>query len=307
VSDLKRGYLFAAAAYGLWGLMPLYWKLLRPSGAVEILAHRLVWSFVLVAAVLAVTRRLGTVRTLLHRRRAMWLLALAGIIITVNWGTYIYGVNSGRVVESALGYFMNPLVTVLLGVIVLRERLRVAQWTAVGVGGTALVVLSLDYGRLPWIALILGFSFAAYGLVKKTLGFPAAEGLFAETAAMLLPAVAYLVFLQSTGDSTFATTSWSHALLLAGAGLVTAIPLLFFAGAANRLPMTALGMTQYIAPSLQFLIGVIVFHEAMPVARWLGFSLVWAALVIFTADAVRHARRQVRQPIADVALTSGTV
>ncbi|GAA4908662.1 hypothetical protein GCM10023223_27980 [Stackebrandtia albiflava] len=251
----------------------------------------MVWSAVFTGLLLVGLRRFRHLRAALRDTRTVVTLVLAGVIITVNWGTYIYGVNSGHVVESALGYFLNPLVTVLLGVVVLRERLRRLQWAAVGIGAVAMVTLTLDYGRLPWIALVLGCSFATYGLLKKQVRMPAADGLFAETAVVTLPAAGFLVWLHATGEGTFGTVSLGHGLLMAGAGLVTAIPLLFFAGAASRLPMTALGMGQYIAPSIQFVIGVAVFHEAMPAARWIGFGLVWLALLAFTVDAFGHGRR----------------
>ena len=296
MSELKRGWLFCVAAYAMWGLFPLYWKLLRPTGAVEILAHRFLWSFVLVAVVLLALRRFGTVKAVFRRRRTLAAVTVAGVFISANWGTYIYGVNTDRVVETSLGYFLNPLVTVLMGVIVLRERLRAAQWAAVAIGFIALGVLTVDYGHLPWIALVLGFSFATYGLVKKQVKLPAAEGLFTETSVLMVPVLGFLGWLTVTGDSSFTSVSAGHSLLLVGAGVVTAIPLLFFAGAANRLPMTALGMGQYIAPTIQFLIGIVVYHEAMSPARWVGFGLVWLALVVFTGDAVRHARARSRRP-----------
>lgn len=296
MSDLKRGYLFAGAAYGLWGLFPLYWKLLRPTGAVEILAHRFVWSFVLVAIIVVAGRKLAGIKTLTRKPRTLALIAAAAVVIAINWGTYIYGVNTDRVVETALGYFLNPLVTVLMGVLVLHEKLRRLQWIAIAVGASALAVITIDYGRLPWIALVLGLSFAVYGLVKKQAKLPASDGLFAETAILLVPAAGFLVWMQFTGESGF-SLSVGHSLLLIGAGVITAVPLLFFAGAANRLPMTALGMGQYIAPSIQFIVGVTVFGEAMPTARWAGFGLVWLALVVFSVDAVRQTRRKPNKSI----------
>jgi len=292
VPELKRGYLYAGAAYGLWGLFPLYWKLLQPSSAFEILAHRMVWSMVLAAIVLLALRRIRGVRALLRNRRTTIALVTAGVFITLNWGTYIYGVNTDRVVEAALGYFLNPLVTVLMGVLVLGERLRRLQWAAVVTGAVALTVLTIDYGHLPWIALILGFSFGFYGLIKKKTNVPAAEGLFAETAVVTVPALVFLVYLQAAGTGTFATISWQHSLLLAAGGIVTAVPLLFFAGAASRLPMSALGMGQYIAPSIQFVIGVALFNEPMSTARWIGFGIVWLALVMFSVDALHKSRKR---------------
>lgn len=291
MTPLRLGYLYGFGAYLLWGFFPLYMKLLRPAGPMEILAHRIVWSVAFVALLLAAMRNVGFLRALLRRPRALAGVAAAAALIAVNWGTYIYGVNSDRVVETALGYFINPLVVVLLGVTVLRERLRPAQWLALGIGGLAVAVLTVDYGRPPYLALVLALSFAGYGLVKKRLGLPAAEGLFVESAVLALPALAYLGWLTARGDATFGHVSVGHTVLLVAAGAATAIPLLLFAGAANRLPLTGLGMLQYLAPILQLGCGVLIFHEPMPPARLAGFALVWAALIVFTVDALRHSRR----------------
>lgn len=287
----RRGYLYGLAAYSLWGFMPLYIRLLKPSGAVEILAHRVVWSVVFVALLLTVTRGWSFLPGLLRRPRALAGMSAAATLLAVNWGVYIYGVNSGRVVEGALGYFINPLVVVLLGVTVLHERLRAAQWTALAVGAVAVAVLTIDYGRLPYIALTLAGTFGVYGLVKKRLGLPPASGFLVESAVLALPAVGYLGWLAWRAEPTFGQVSAGHTTLLVLVGAATAIPLLFFAEAANRIPLTGLGILQYAAPVLQFAIGVLVFHEPMPPARLAGFALVWLALVIFTGDALRHAHR----------------
>jgi chloramphenicol-sensitive protein RarD len=289
VSDERRGTLYAIAAYGLWGLLPLYLVALRPAGATEILAHRIIWSLVLLLGVLAVLRRWTWLR---HApRRSVLGLSLAAVLIAVNWGTYIYGATTGRVVEVSLGYYINPLVSVLLGVVILRERLRPVQWVAVGIGTAAVAVLTWDYGRPPWFALILAFSFGCYGLIKKLVGAPPVEGMAIETAALFLPALAWLGFLEADGQAAFAQGSLVTTLLLVGCGVITAVPLLLFAGAANRVSLTVLGITQYIAPTLQLLLGVTVFHEPMPPTRLAGFGLVWVALVVFTADALAHTRR----------------
>ncbi|MEU5939473.1 EamA family transporter RarD [Micromonospora sp. NPDC047548] len=306
MNPVRLGYLYGFGAYLLWGFFPIYLKLLRPAGPVEILAHRIVWSVVFVALVLAAMRNIGFLRTLARRPRTLAGIAVAATLIAVNWGTYIHGVNSDRVVETALGYFINPLVSVLLGVFVLRERLRPAQWAALGVGAAAVAVLTVDYGRLPYLALTLAFSFAGYGLVKKRLGLPAAEGLFVESAVLALPAVAYLGWLAQRGESTFGQVSVGHTLLLVLAGAATAIPLLLFAGAANRLPLSALGMLQYLAPILQLGCGVLIFHEPMPPARLAGFALVWVALIVFTGDALRHTRRARAAARTPVPVTAAT-
>ncbi|MCW3818350.1 EamA family transporter RarD [Micromonospora sp. DR5-3] len=291
MNQTRLGYLYGFGAYLLWGFFPIYFKLLRPAGPLEILAHRVVWSAAFVALLLTAMRNIGFLRALARRPRALAGIAAAAALIAVNWVTYIYGVNSDRVVETALGYFITPLVVVLIGVFALRERLRPAQWVALGVGALAVAVLTVDYGRLPYLALCLAFSFAGYGLVKKRLGLPAAEGLFVESAVLSLPALAYLAWLAWHGAATFGHVSTAHTVLLVLAGAATAIPLLLFAGAANRLPFTGLGMLQYIAPILQLGCGVLIYHEPMPPARLAGFALVWLALIIFTTDAIRQARR----------------
>jgi chloramphenicol-sensitive protein RarD len=296
MSQLRLGYLYGIGAYALWGFMPLYIRLLVPAGAVEVLAHRVIWSVAVVVVVLSAVRGWRPLWRLAGRPAALGTVALAAGLLAVNWGFYIYGVNSDRVVETALGYFINPLVVVLLGVGVLGERLRAAQWAAVGIGGTAVAVLTVAYGRIPYIALTLALSFASYGLLKKRLGLPAAQGLFVESAVLALPALGYLGWLVWRADSTFTAISPGHTALLVAAGAVTAIPLLFFAGAANRIPLTGLGMLQYIAPILQLGCGVLIFHEPMPPAHLAGFALVWVALTVFTVDGLRHARdRPTRQ------------
>ncbi|MEY9962183.1 chloramphenicol-sensitive protein RarD [Streptacidiphilus sp. MAP12-16] len=296
MQEERRGFWFGVAAYGVWGLFPLYWPLLKPSGAGEILANRMVWSLVAVLAVLAAQRNWGWIRPLLRQPRRIALIALAATVISVNWGMYIWGVNSGHVVETSLGYFINPLVTIAFGVLVLRERLRLVQWLAVGVGAVAVVVLTLGYGHLPWIALTLAFSFGSYGLIKKKVGLGGVESLAGETAFQFLPALGFLVYLGVSGSGTLGRTlpgsyGWGHTVLLLLCGVVTAVPLLAFGAAAVRVPLTMLGLLQYLAPVFQFLLGIAVFHERMPTARWVGFALVWAALAMLTWDALRQARR----------------
>ncbi|MFJ5551050.1 EamA family transporter RarD [Streptomyces sp. NPDC093225] len=275
----------------MWGLVPLYWPLLQPAGSVEILAHRMVWSLAVVALGLLAIRRWGWISELLRQPRRLALLAAAAAVITVNWGLYIWAVNNGHVVEASLGYFTNPLVSIAMGVLLLGERLRPAQWAAVGIGATAVLVLAIGYGRAPWIALTLAFSFATYGLIKKKVGLGGLESLAAETAVQFLPALGYLLWLGSTGHSSFTSGGPGHAALLASTGVVTAIPLIFFGAAAIRVPLSTLGLLQYLAPVFQFSLGVLYFHEAMPPERWAGFGLVWAALALLTWDALRTARR----------------
>ncbi len=292
MTDQRRGLVLGLLAYLLWGGFPLYWPLLEPSGAVEILAHRMVWSLVVMGVLVLVLRRTAALRAILRSRRTTLLLLVAAATITSNWGTYIYGVNSGRVVETSLGYFVNPLVTVLLGVVVLRERLRRPQWLALGIGLVAVVVLTLDYGRPPVIALVLAFSFGTYGLAKKAADVGAIESLTFETAAIAPLALAYLCWLGAAGRAHFTGEGAGHIALLVASGVVTAVPLLCFGGAATRVSMTTLGLLQYLTPLIQFALGVTLLGEEMPAGRWVGFGLVWLALVVFTADALRHRRRE---------------
>ncbi|MFD3453360.1 EamA family transporter RarD [Streptomyces sp. NPDC058691] len=291
MSEQRAGLLYGFAAYGLWGLFPLYWPLLEPAGAGEILAHRMVWSLAVVSLILLVTRRWAWIPELLRQPRKLALLAVAAAVISVNWGLYIWGVNSGHVVETSLGYFINPLVTIGLGVLVLHERLRPAQWAAVGIGAAAVLVLTLGYGRLPWIALTLACSFATYGFVKKKVGMGGLESLAAETAMQFLPAMGFLLWLGGRGDATFGSHGAGHAALLALCGIVTAVPLIFFGASAIRIPLSMLGLLQYLAPVFQFLLGLFWFHEEMPAERWAGFGLVWLALALLTWDALRAAHR----------------
>jgi chloramphenicol-sensitive protein RarD len=298
MSPVRRGYAFGIAAYALWGLMPLYLRLLRPATALEILAHRVVWSFLFVAVIIAVLRGWRRIAALARRPRKVLLIVTAAVVIAFNWGTYIYGVNTDRVVETSLGYFINPLVTVLLGVVVLREHLRPAQWTAIGIGTVAVGVLTVDYGHVPYLALILAGSFALYGLIKKRLAVPAADGLLLESGALALPAFGFLAVLVARGESTLGNVSGTHSFLLVLAGAVTAIPLLLFAGAANRIPLSAIGLLQYLAPTLQLSCGVLILGEPMPPARLAGFALVWLALAVFTWDGIRTVRAQGRMAAA---------
>jgi chloramphenicol-sensitive protein RarD len=290
VPDSRRGFLYGVAAYLLWGLFPLYFPLLEPAGAIEILAHRVSWSLATMLVVVVLSRRLPHFRSLFRRRRARNLLLLAAVVIAVNWGTYIYGVNNHRVVETSLGYFINPLVTVLMGVVILRERLRPWQWTALGIAFVAVLGLTVEYGHPPWVALTLAFSFGTYGLAKKQAGVDAVESLTFETLVLAPVALGYLLWLGGSGN--FVGHGVGHSFLLASTGIVTAVPLLCFGAAAIRVPMTTLGLLQYLAPLLQFLLGVTVLDERMSAMRWVGFGLVWLALVVFTAEATRHHRRQ---------------
>lgn len=291
MTDERRGYAYGLIAYALWGFFPIYFKLLKPSPPFEILAHRVLWSVLFISLLLAVAGNWRFIGRLRRDRRLLGGITLAGALIGVNWATYIIGVNSSRVVETALGYFITPLVVVLLGVTVQRERLRAWQWIAVGVGAVAVVVLTIDYGHLPYIALVLAASFGSYSLIKKRLSLPPAEGLFVESAVLAVPALAYLTWLNLAGNAEFGHVSGLHTALLVLSGIATAVPLLLFAAAANRVPLVGLGILQYVAPILQLACGVLLFHEPMPPARLAGFGLVWVALIIFTVDGIRGARQ----------------
>jgi chloramphenicol-sensitive protein RarD len=245
---------------------------------------------VLVVAV----RRWAQLRRMLGDRRRVGILTLAAVLIAVNWGTYIWGVNNGHVIETSLGYFINPLVTVLMGVVILGERLRPLQWAALGLAGAAVVGLTVEYGRPPWVALVLAFSFGSYGLAKKKANAGAVESLTFETLVIAPVALGYLVLLTVTGASTFTSEGPLHVALLLGMGVLTAVPLLCFGGAATRVSLTTLGLLQYVTPTMQFVLGVLVFQEPMPPMRWVGFGLVWVALVVFTVESLHHRRRSLR-------------
>ncbi len=288
---MQSGYLYGIAAYLLWGFFPLYFRLLAAAGPLEVLAHRIVWSLAFLVLTLIAIRRIGSLRPMLRRRGVLPGIAFAALAIAINWGTYIHGVHTDRVVETSLGYFITPLVTVLLGVCVLGERLRALQWVAMGFGAAGVMLLTLDHGQPPYIALVLALSFGSYGLIKKRLGLPPTEGLTMEAAVLALPALLFLYWLHAGSGATFATAGAMHSMLLVASGAITAVPLLLFAAAANRVALTTLGILQYIAPLLQFLIGVFVFREPMPIARLVAFALVWIALILFTCELIRHARR----------------
>lgn len=283
--------LYGVGAYLLWGLFPLYWTLLDASGPLELLDHRILWSLVACTLVVAVRRRWTVLRGAVRDRRTLGILAAAAVLIAINWGTYIYGVNSGQVVQTSLGYFINPLVSVALGVLILRERLRRLQWVAVTIGAVAVVVLTVDYGGPPYIALCLACTFGLYGLLKKIVVVPALEGLTVESAVLVVPALLMLGVLAARGDTTFGTVSAWHTLLVMSTGVVTAIPLLLFAAGAPRVPLSTMGLLQYLAPAIQFALGLAVFGEPLPPGRLAGFALVWLALAVFTADLLRHRGR----------------
>jgi chloramphenicol-sensitive protein RarD len=281
------GLTYGLSAYLLWGVFPLYWPLLEPANPLEILACRIVCCFVVIAVLLAVRHQLNGIRKL--DRGTVLRLCIAGIAVALNWGVYIWGVNNGHVIETSLGYFINPLLTIGLGVVILHERLRAVQWAAV-LGIVAVTVLSFDYGRPPWIALALAVSFGTYGFLKKGVRATPLEGLFIEGAVTSGPALVVLALLALAGQATFVghAANPGHLLLLISTGPVTALPLLFFAGAATRLPLSMMGLLQYVTPVMQFAIGTLILHESTSFALLCGFALVWIALAILGLDGFRH-------------------
>jgi len=293
VPEQRRGFIYGFAAYLIWGLFPLYWKLLDQSGAVELLAHRVLWSLVTIAILVAVLRKFGQVKALLREPRRRWPLIAAAFLISANWGTYIWAVNHGHVVETSLGYFITPLFTVLLGVAVLKERLRTLQWVALGIAFVAVVGLTIENGRPPWVAIILTFSFGLYGLAKKQAGAGAIEGMAIESGTVVPLAIAAIVVLGLQGQSSVTHQGTGYLVLVLLTGPITAVPLLLFGASATRVSMTTLGLLNYIAPIMQFTVGVLVFHEAMSSMRWAGFGLVWIALAIFTFDSMHTRRRTI--------------
>lgn len=290
----RQGLLYGLSAYTLWGLFPLYFRLLESSSALEILLHRLLWTLPLCVLIIVAIGAVRQLRTVLRDRRRVAALAAAAAVLAVNSGCYVYAVNSGHVIEASLGYFINPLVTVALAVLVLHERLRPLQWVAVAMGGLSVVVLTVDYGRPPWIALILAASFALYGLIKKQVSgdVGAIVGLTTESLTLAPLAAGGLVVYVATGHGTFTEDAPWHAVLLAVGGVTVATPLLLFAAAARRIPLTTIGLLQYLTPILQLLTGVLLFHESMPASRWSGFVLIWAALALLSADGLRERSKE---------------
>ena len=289
MSKNKLGLLFGVSAYSLWGAFPLYWPLLEPASPLEIVSHRAVWTLVFCFIVLAATKALKSTLVTLKRPTVAIKLFLSSLLISINWLVYIWATNNEHVVEASLGYYINPLIIIGFGVIFLKEKMRPLQWAAVSIATFGVLVLTFDYGRLPWIALALAVSWGSYGLIKKQLGLGALEGLAIETFISSFFYLAYLVYIGNQGTGQFGQ-SWGLTVLLISAGAVTAIPLLLFNGSTNRLPFTTIGLLQYITPTLQFSIGVWVLNEDMPTARWIGFLIIWAALVTLAIDLIKSSR-----------------
>ncbi|MDN5726438.1 MAG: EamA family transporter RarD [Propionibacteriales bacterium] len=290
----SAGLVYGLMAYLSWGLVPLFWPLVKPAGAVEILAHRILWSLLFAVIGLVVLRRLGRLPANalapVRQGRTFAILAVAAVAIAVNWGLYIWAVNNGHVIEASLGYYINPIISIALGVLVLRERLRHLQWAAVGFAVVAVIVLTITLGQPPWISLALATSFGLYGLLKNRVRIGALASLVVESALLAPLALGYLVVLGTRGQLTLLTGGPGHVALLVTSGLVTLLPLIWFSAAAARLPLSMVGLLQYVTPTMQFLLGYLWFGELMPAGRWLGFALVWIALVLLTIDVLRRLR-----------------
>jgi len=294
----NKGIWYAFGANVLWGLFPIYWKWLQHVPALQVIGHRIGWSFVLLMIFIFVTGQWAKFRSALTWR-VLGAYLIAGLLLSVNWLIYVWGVNSDHIVETSLGYFINPLLSVLLGLIFLKERLRPMQWIPIGLAAFGVIYLTWTYGSLPWIALALAFTFGIYGLVKKTSPLGSLYGLTLETGLVFLPALGYLIYTQTTGEGAFGHTGIGTDLLLVGAGVVTTIPLLMFASAAKRIPLTMVGIMQYIAPTLQFLLGVLIYKESFTATRLIGFSMVWVALIVFWVEDLfaRRARKAIVEPV----------
>jgi chloramphenicol-sensitive protein RarD len=290
---VKKGVWYAVGAYFLWGLFPIYWKWLEQVPATQLLSHRIIWSFLFLFLIVLWLRQGSAFRAAISSPRVLLIYSCAAILLAINWLTYVWAVNAGFIVETSLGYFINPLLSMLLGVVILRERLRLWQWISVGLAAIGVVYLTVAYGSLPWIGLILAFSFGLYGFIKKTAPLGSLHGVTLETGILFLPAVLFLVFTEATGTGAFLHSSPISNLLMVGAGVITAVPLLMFAAASQRIPLSLVGVLQYIAPTMYFLIGVLIYGEPLTVERLIGFVIIWAALAIFAVEGFLHHQAQV--------------
>jgi chloramphenicol-sensitive protein RarD len=296
---MNKGVLNGIAAYAMWGFFPIYWKLLHNVPALQVIGHRIGWSFILLTVYILLARKWQDFRSVAFRPRTIGLYSIAAVLLSFNWLIYVWGVNAGLIVETSLGYFINPLLSVLLGVVFLRERLRPQQWIPVGLAAAGVIYLTIVYGRPPWIALSLAFTFGFYGFVKKLSPLGSLYGLTLETGIVFPVALVYIVFVAVGGSGMFLQSGAITDLLLIGAGAVTTIPLLMFASAAKQIPLTVVGLLQYIAPTLQFLIGVFVYREPFALSHLIGFGIVWLALIIFAAESY-FANRVPVQPIPEL-------
>lgn len=287
------GTIYGFLAYGMWGVLPIYFHALAPASPWEILAHRIVWSFLLCVIVWGFRRDISWLKPLLRNPRRLVLISLAAFVLAINWGVFIWAISEGNVVETSLGYFINPLFLVLMGVILLGERMNPYQWTAIGFGTIAVAVISMDYGRLPYVALTLAISFSIYGYIKKHVGghIGALESMTIETVVLTPFALAAVIWIQTSGNGTFLSEGPSHSAMIMASGVATAVPLTLFAAAASRIPLTTMGLLQFLAPVGQFIVGVFILGENVPGPRWVGFGLVWVGLAILTIDMFRRGQR----------------
>ena len=283
MTKVNKGLLFGVSAYIIWGLLPLYWKLVEEAGAYEILAHRGIWSLLICVSLLALRKQLKSAYEMVRSSRTFSLLFLASGLLTINWGVYIWSVTVNRVIEAALGYYITPLINVTFGVLLLREKLRPAQWIAVALAAAGVVILTLGYGSLPWIALVLAISWGSYSLIKKSLNLGALETLSLETLFAFLPNLVFLLIIQGNGSAEFGST-WTISILLFGAGAATVIPLLLFNGSTTRLPLSTVGLLQYITPTIMFFIGIFINDEDISITKVLGFAFIWLALAVLSRD-----------------------
>jgi chloramphenicol-sensitive protein RarD len=289
MTKVNKGLLFGVSAYILWGILPLYWKLVEEASAYEILAHRGIWSLLICVSLLALRKQLKSAYEMVRSSRTFSLLFLASGLLTINWGVYIWSVTVNRVVEAALGYYITPLINVTFGVLLLREKLRPAQWIAVTLAAAGVVILTLGYGSLPWIALVLAISWGSYSLIKKSLNLGALETLSLETLFAFLPNLVFLLIIQGNGSAEFGST-WTISILLFGAGAATVIPLLLFNGSTTRLPLSTVGLLQYITPTIMFFIGIYINNEDISTTKVLGFAFIWLALAVLSRDLYRSSR-----------------
>ena len=289
MTKVNKGLLFGISAYIIWGLLPLYWKLVEEAGAYEILAHRGIWSLLICVSLLALRKQLKSAYVMVRSSRTLSLLFLASGLLTINWGVYIWSVTVNRVVEAALGYYITPLINVTFGVLLLREKLRPSQWIAVALAAAGVVILTLGYGSLPWIALVLAISWGSYSLIKKSLNLGALETLSLETLFAFLPNLVFLFIIQGNGSAEFGST-WTISLLLFGAGAATVIPLLLFNGSTTRLPLSTVGLLQYITPTIMFFIGIFINNEDISMTKVIGFAFIWLALAVLSRDLYRSSR-----------------
>ncbi len=298
--DAAQGVLYGFAAYIIWGIVPIYWPLLQPATALEILSHRVIWSLVVLLAFLAVKKRIRKALSIFKDRKKLSILTVASIFIAVNWGLFIWASVSGRILDSSLGYYINPLFSIGLGVILLKEKLRNLQWLAIGIATIAIIYLSVTLGSPPYVALSLAFTFSIYGYLKKRANVEAIDSLTIETLILIPLALGYIAYLSAVGQNSFGVNGIDHAIWLASAGIITAVPLALFGAAAIRIPLSTLGFIQYVGPTLQFIIGLYLFNEPMPRDRFIGFALTWLAIAIISFDALRHRNKVSKQYVPEI-------